>query len=257
MKFFLMMAFISLLTGFFLSRFFLSGKNQPILQKREITSTKNLPKTFVLKEKTVNKKLSDKKIAILQLIIGSSEIFQKNPIERDKTIDQIRDLFHSNPDDSFLALKEIFDGGYLNADPILKGSLLIQAALIKGKESEVREMALNAIFSEEIPKEKNLNELLSEEEINRELSDDPRILGISEYYDAFLASTIGDEDQIFNKSLEIIEAQQNVNVQRMIAKKYLETFPNNGLTFWDFLKNRNIELMPKGGKITIKGITYE
>lgn len=248
------MAIISLGIGFSISKIFFSGEkitikiqeNKPIIR----LGKKIVPKES--KTQPIVSESKDKKKEITETILKSLD-----PLERDIASDRIDEFIEADPQESFQAIKELFESGSLDEDPILKGSLLIKAAFIKGKEDEVREMALGAIFSENIPKEKDEMELKTEEEINIEYSDDPKIVGVAQFYDAFLASSINDENLIFNKSLEIIEANPNIKVQRLVAKKYLETFPNNGPNFWELLKSRNIKLIPSGGKITIKGITYQ
>ena len=254
------MAVISLGMGFLLSKIFFSSERASSQNYKVGKKLKLIVKNGDLKEFKPDKiefKKMDEKKEITETILKSSDFFQKDPVERDIALDRTQVLIQGNPEDSFLAIKNILDKDILDGDPILKGSLLVQAAFIKGKETKVREMALGAIFSENIPKEKELNELLTEEELNKEYSDDPKIIGMAQYYDAFLATTINDEDQVFNKSLEIIEAHPNIKVQRLVAKKYLETFPSNGPVFWEFLKNRNIYLIPRGRKFTINGIVYQ
>jgi hypothetical protein len=253
MKSFLIIALISLAIGFSISKMFFPS------EKAAIKST-SIKKNIVISESKPIKIISDKKdekTEVTKSIMKTLIVFPKDPQGRDLAFERIEGLIKSNPKDSFLAIKNLVDNGILDQDPILKGNLLVQAAFIKGNEPQVREMALTAIFSENIPKEKDGNELRTEEEINKEYSDDPKVIGIAQYYDAFLATTINDENQIFNKTMEIIENQPNIKVQRLVAKKYLETFPNNGPVFWELLKNRNIRLIPPGGKITIKGIIYQ
>lgn len=261
MKKFIIMAVISLGLGFSISKIFFplekeTSQNNVLINKSYSIKKPLVPKESKIEEVAIKKNI-DKKAEITKTILKSSGIFQIDPSEGDRVLERIDDVIRESPEDSFLVIKNLFDSGVLEGDPILKGSLLVKAASIKGKEDQVREMALGAIFSENVPKEKELKELRTEEEINKEYSDDPKVLGIAQYYDAFLATTIADEDQILNKSLEIIEAHPNIKIKRMVAKKYLETFPNNGMVFWELLKNRNIQLIPPGSKITIKGIIYQ
>lgn len=257
MKNFLIAALISLGIGFSISKIFLSSekttlKNYPenIKNKSQIEISKSKPNKIISDKK-------DEKTEITKSIIKTLIAFPKDPQERNLALDRIEELIQSNPRDSFLAIKDLIESGNLDQDPILKGNLLVHMAFIKGNEDQVREMALTAIFSENIPKEKDARELLTEEEINQEYSDDPKVFAMAQYYDAFLATTINDENQIFNKTLEIIETQSNIKVQRLVAKKYLDTFPDNGQVFWELLKSRNIQLIPPGRKITIKGIIYQ
>lgn len=260
MKNFLIMAFISLGIGFSISKIFFSFEKTSSLKNQENKQSDSLIKKMVLKESKSQQlapEKKDKKKEITETILKSLGSLENNSLERDTASDRIDEFIETHPQEFFSAIKDLFGNGDLDGDPILKGSLMVKAAFIKGKEVEVSEMALSAIFSENIPKEKDAKELVTDEEINKEYSDDPKILGIAQYYDAFLATTINDEDLIFNKSLEIIEKNPNIKVQRLVAKKYLDTFPNNGPVFWELLKNKNIKLIPQGGKITIKGIIYQ
>jgi hypothetical protein len=255
MKSFVIISIVSLVIGFSISKIIFSSKEMPSKKDVERAPANISPKESVKDQKEFKK--IPENLKVTKSILNASSFFQKNQMEREIAADEVSQMIATNPEESFLAIKTLFKNGTLDTDPLLKGSLLVEAAFIKGKESEVREMALEAIYAENIPKEKKLNELPTENDINKEYSDDPKILGMAQYYDAFMATTRGNEGHLFDKSIEIIENQPNIKVQRLIAKKYLENFPKIGPEFWETLKRKNIELIPPGGKITIKGITYE
>ncbi|MFI5390820.1 MAG: hypothetical protein ACHQYQ_05605 [Bacteriovoracales bacterium] len=257
MKSIVIISLVSLAIGFSISKIFFSSKE--IRSGRDVASAPT--KINLIKPEKVELKgeikRSPEALHITKSILNASSFFQKNQVERDIATDEVRQQIENNPEESYSAIKTLFKNGTLDTDPILKGSLLVEAAFIKGKKEEVREMALEAIYAENIPKEKHLNELPTENDINKEYSDDPKILGMAQYYDAFMATTRGNEGQLFDKSIEIIENQPNIKVQRLIAKKFLENFPKIGPEFWETLKRKDIVLIPPGGKITIGGITYQ
>ena len=260
MKIFLITTLISVVVGFFSAKFLFSPKI--IITKGSRPVRKNEVITEIIEKKSkgiVSKKFKKErlKIEIISIMLQSSPHSEQNPRNRYLASDQVEELIQVFPEDSFAAIKTLIEAGMIDEDPILKGDLLIQAAFLEGKQEEVRAMALAAIFEERVPKEIGLKDLQTEEEINKEYSDDPKILGIAQYYDAFLTTTIDDQNQIFDKTLVMIEDQPNIKVRRLLAKKYLETFPANGPAFWDLLKGKNIQLIPEGGKISIKGVTYQ
>ncbi len=226
--------------------------------KQAISRSKSLEDKKTKKDTNINLKFLEKKERY-KLLAGFAKIEKEGHplihaiigLENPKEIDHenmvklnrdLQDYIKENPELAFEEIKNLLNSFMAKEDPSLRANLLVTISFVPGKETETKEMALNEIENNRIPKD--YFDFSAGRNPSQTKKSSGEEVAVVMAYNAYLSASHKDTKNVDGQTLDILKKQPNIDIRRMIALTYYKAFPSRAPTMLKKLKEEKIEVFP-------------
>ena len=222
---------------------------EQVLKKLKNKDVKEQMSYFLKKDKykemisIIELEKEDRKMnPLIVMIIGLEE---SSTVSHNHFTEMKNNLFKflkKNPEKSFKQITNLLKSRVGKENPTLRGSLMVAASFIPGKEEAIKDMALEELKSNTIRLDKRqVIPGKNNRKINLKGSMDQ--VAIVKAYEAYLSASHLDLENVQEETLDILKLQTNLTVRRNLAIIYDRTFPHRRGEMLLRMKEEGINLM--------------
>jgi hypothetical protein len=179
---------------------------------------------------------------LIVMIIGLEE---SSIVSHNRFIEMKNNLFKflkKNPEESYKQITNLLRSRVGKETPALRGSLMVAASFIPGKEEAIKDMALDELKSNTIRLDKRqIIPGKNNKKINLKGSMDQ--VAVVKAYEAYLSASHLGLENVQEDTLDILKLQTNLTLRRNVAIIYDRTFPHKREEMLIRMKEEGINLM--------------
>jgi hypothetical protein len=179
---------------------------------------------------------------LIVMIIGLEE---SSIVSHNRFTEMKNNLFkflRKNPEKSFKQITSLVKSRVGKENPTLRGSLMVAASFIPGKEEAIKDMALEELKSNTIRLDKR-QVIPGKNNRKINLKGSMGQVAVVKAYEAYLSASHLDLENVQEETLDILKLQTNLTLRRNLAIIYDRAFPHKRGEMLLRMKEEGINLM--------------